>query len=256
MKIIKVLSYNIHKGFTSRNRAFVLNRMREAIRDIDPDIVFLQEVVGHHISDKHLIEDWPSKSQFDYLAHELWEHYSYGKNAVYNKGHHGNALLSKYPIIMSENINISTNRFEQRGILHAVLDIPETNRKFHALCLHLNLLESGRKIQVQKICQRIEETVPHDEPLLIAGDFNDWKERVSHTLESNLEIREFYQEMHGEHARTFPSNSPFLRLDRIYYRGMNVKSAHRLFQSPWKDLSDHIALMGVFEIKKKFLTET
>src|SRR5687767_14004327 len=113
MKQIKALSYNIHKGFTIRNKDFVLKKIRKAIHDVDPDIIFLQEVVGYHIEDSHEIEDWPTTAQFEYLAHELYEHYAYGKNAIYTKGHHGNAVLSKFPILFWENINISTNKLEK-----------------------------------------------------------------------------------------------------------------------------------------------
>ncbi len=248
MKLIKALSYNMHKGFTTSNRNFVLNRMRDAIRSVDPDIVFLQEVIGHHDEDKHEIEDWPSKAQFEYMAHELWEHYAYGKNSVYTKGHHGNAILSKYPIVDWENIDISTNKLEKRGILHGIIDIPGIEMKLHALCSHLNLLESGRKIQIKKVCERIEKTVPTDEPVILAGDFNDWKSRISNTLETRLKMKESYFMQYGEHAKTFPSAAPFLRLDRIYFRGLELKNVNLLSKFPWNKLSDHVAVFAVFNL--------
>jgi endonuclease/exonuclease/phosphatase family metal-dependent hydrolase len=246
MKLIKALSYNIHKGFSTSNRNFVLEKMREAIRTVDPDIVFLQEVVGHHEEEKHEIEDWPSKAQFEYMAHELWEHYAYGKNSVYTKGHHGNALLSKYPIVDWENIDISTNKLEKRGILHGIIDVPDMDLKLHALCLHLNLLESGRKIQIKKVCERIQKTIPSNESVIVAGFFNDWKSKISNTLEQRLKMNEAYYTLYGKHAKTFPSASPFLRLDRIYFRGLELKSVKLLSKSPWNKLSDHVAIFAVF----------
>jgi len=245
MQKIKVLSYNIHKGFTLTNRSFVLKEMREAIRKIAPDIVFLQEVLGEH--ELHEIEEWPSNCQFEFMAHEIWEHYAYGKNAVYAKGHHGNAILSKFPVIFSENINVSTNRWEKRGVLHVILELPE-KQKLHTLCTHFDLGEKGRQKQLNKLCQRISDKVPHTEPLVLAGDFNDWKNNISSELQKRLAMEEFYLTKHGHLAKTFPSFSPFLRLDRIYFRGLNVQSAQRLTGSPWRNLSDHLALFGVFGI--------
>jgi endonuclease/exonuclease/phosphatase family metal-dependent hydrolase len=248
MKQIKALSYNIHKGFSIRNKNFVLEKIREAIRKVDPDIIFLQEVIGHHEEETHEIDDWPTKVQFEYLAHELCAHYAYGKNAIYSKGHHGNAVLSKFPILFWENINISTNRLEKRGILHAIIDLPEKQTKLHCLCLHLDLLETGRKKQIKKVVERIENSIPPGEPIIIAGDFNDWQKKITKTLEGSLNLKEAYLVAHGKHAKTFPSASPFLTLDRIYFRGLDLKDAVNLPTSPWKALSDHIALFAIFQI--------
>src|ERR1700745_327025 len=98
-KKFRVLSYNIHKGFTARNRRFVLREIRDAVRGLDPDFVFLQEVLGEHQGRRLRVGcAWPEKPQFDVLADELWPHFAYGRNADYEDGHHGNAILSKVPI--------------------------------------------------------------------------------------------------------------------------------------------------------------
>ncbi len=241
---LKVLSYNIHKGFSTGNRKFVLKRIKEAISLVHPDLVFLQEVLDHHEVHKKNVKDWPDQSQFEYLADELWPHFAYGRNAVYSHGNHGNAILSKYPFRYFENIDISTNRLESRGILHGVIEVPGRKRPFHALCLHLGLLEAERLQQVRKLCQRIESHVPHQDAFVIAGDFNDWREKVSPLLEKTLECEEAFQKTYGTHARTFPSWLPALRLDRIYYRGMTLQDAICLNGKPWSQLSDHAALMA------------
>ena len=43
---IHVLTYNIHKGYCSGNRRFVLESMRERIAETGADVVFLQEIHG------------------------------------------------------------------------------------------------------------------------------------------------------------------------------------------------------------------
>ena len=93
---LKILSYNIHKGFTVSNKKFILEGIRFALRELDPDILFLQEVLGDHKTNQIYIPDW--ETQFEYLADENWLHHAYGKNAVYTEGHHGNAILRFFAV--------------------------------------------------------------------------------------------------------------------------------------------------------------
>ncbi|MFZ9595295.1 MAG: endonuclease/exonuclease/phosphatase family protein [Bdellovibrionia bacterium] len=242
-KKIVTFSYNIHKGFSLGNRRFVLNRMRSVLRELHPDLIFLQEVLGQHDSHEKKIKDWPSEPQFEFLAHELWPHYAYGRNAVYSSGHHGNAILSKFPFSFYENIDISSNPFEKRGLLHGVLEVPgKKSKPLHVICIHLGLLEGDREEQTERLCARIQSHVPPDEPLVIGGDFNDWRGRISRVLHSSLGLKEAFHTIHGAHAKTFPSWYPALKLDRIYYRGLSVRGAHCFRGRPWVELSDHSAL--------------
>jgi endonuclease/exonuclease/phosphatase family metal-dependent hydrolase len=245
---LRVLSYNIHKGFNTGNRKFLLKKMKDALQLIHPDLVFLQEVLGQHEGHQKRIKDWPTQPQFEYLADELWPHFAYGKNAIYSSGHHGNAILSKYAFHFYENIDISTNRLEKRGLLHGIIDIPGRSKPLHAICVHLGLLEAERMQQVIRLCSRIESHVPHDEPLLIGGDFNDWRGKVSHPLEERLDVNEVFLTLNGAHAKTFPSWLPALRLDRIYFRGLKAQKARCLNERPWSELSDHAALVAELAI--------
>lgn len=241
---LRVVSYNIHKGFNSSNRRFILARIRDAIREVHPELVLLQEVQGEHRGHAQRVREWPDQPQFDYLAHELWPHVAYGRNAIYGAGHHGNAILSKYPFNFVENIDVSTNKLERRGLLHAIIDVPGKHRPVHAICVHLGLFEAERQSQIRALCARIESHVPHGDPLVIGGDFNDWRLLATRPLERALEVREAFALLHGRHARTFPSWMPSLRLDRIYFRGMKAKGARALTGKPWSELSDHVALLA------------
>lgn len=245
--VVKVLSYNIHKGLGVGNRAFTLPRIRERLRDLQPDIVFLQEVLGQH--DKHAsrFENWPPLSQCDFLAEAGWSHAAYGKNAVYSHGHHGNAILSKYPIVQYENIDISTNAFESRGILHAVIEVPGLARPLHCMCVHLNMLRRGRDMQLKQLCKRVMRSVRDDDALLVAGDFNDWQESASKLLFDDIGLEEVFLGLTGAHAPTFPSKFPMLRLDRVYARGFRTLGGDILCGEPWDSLSDHSPLLAHLE---------
>ncbi len=244
---LHILSYNIHKGF-SLQRKFVLRHIKEAIKTSGADLVFLQEVLNEHSHFKKKLKEWPMEPQLEYLAHQIWPHFAYGKNAVYSEGHHGNAILSLHPFKLYENIDVSNNRFERRGILHGTIHMPSWSCDLHVICLHFDLFERGRRLQVKRLAERIERHVPHECPLIIAGDFNDWRENATTVLESLLDVKEVFKLKHGAHAKSFPSWLPFLPLDRIYARGFTVQSATVFEGDPWKQLSDHAALFTELEL--------
>jgi endonuclease/exonuclease/phosphatase family metal-dependent hydrolase len=240
---LPIFTYNIHKGFRLGNTAFVLEEMRNLIQEVHADIVFLQEVIGHNKLHSETVLEWPEGSQFEYLADSVWDHYTYGKNAVHSDGHHGNAILSKYPILEWNNTDISTNNLEQRGMLYAKIAPPQIKVPLHLFCVHLNLTESGRKKQITQIQNKILNTVPIDEPIILAGDFNDWWQSASQPLQEGLGLKEAYKSSQGRHAKTFPSFFPVMKLDRIYYRGFEVKDASVLKDPRLKNLSDHLPLI-------------
>ena len=243
-KTIRILSYNIHKGF-SLNRRFVLAAIKNAIQTTNADLVFLQEVIGENKKHSKTLDSWPVTTQLEFLADTLWPHFAYGKNAVYTEGHHGNAILSRHPVLQFENIDISNNRFERRGLLHATVEsLREGIPDLHAICVHLDLFENGRNLQIERIVRRIREHVPDESPLIIAGDFNDWREKASPILEKELGVKEVFHQLHGCHAKSFPAWFPFLRLDRIYVRGFEASEAICFTKSPWDTLSDHGAVMA------------
>ena len=88
---LKVLTINIHKGFTAFNRRFILPELRDAVRTVSADIVCLQEVMGAHEVHPLHFENWPDTPHYEFLADTMWSDYAYGRNAVYTEGHHGNA---------------------------------------------------------------------------------------------------------------------------------------------------------------------
>jgi len=259
---LKVLSYNMHKGFCLRNRRYVIETMRSALQAVDADIVFLQEIRGQHPSqaqrnsrgnDRQSEFLASGQSQCEFLAGEKWSHHVYKRNAVYTDGDHGNAILSKYRFRHRENVNISTNRFERRGLLHAVVDLPD-GRELHLACTHLNLLQRGRQQQVERIAKYLQQHVPEDAPLIVAGDFNDWRSQATPTLAEQLGLHDMSEHLHGSHARTFPSFLPVLRLDRIYQRGAQPMRCDALSSAPWNKLSDHSALSAALQLPPRLLT--
>ncbi len=238
---LKILSYNIHKGFDWNNRKYYLQEMKNLINSSEAEIVFLQEVVGKNeiFKKKGLVD-----SQFEYLADELWPHFSYAQNALYDHGHHGNLILSKYPIETFENLNLSTNSWEKRGMLVCKIKIPPMEKRpeqtIYAACLHLNLLHMGRKIQYEKIKTFVQQKEDQNIPFIIAGDFNDWNQKSFTVFEETLGMQEVHKHINGHFARTFPAKVPILCLDRIYVKNLEVINSHVVFYD--QHLSDHLPI--------------
>jgi endonuclease/exonuclease/phosphatase family metal-dependent hydrolase len=239
---LHIATYNIHKGFSQFNRRLVLHELRDQLRGMQPDVVFLQEVQGAHVVHAERHENWPDESQYEFLADSIWQDFAYGKNAVYPEGHHGNAILSRFPITRWENVDISAHHAEQRGLLHAEVEIPGWGRTLHCICVHLGLFARWRRKQLHALREHIERLVPPDEPLIIAGDFNDWRIEACRFLARELHLKEAFEQVHGIPARSYPSHLPVLRLDRIYVRALRVKNAQVHSGRPWSRISDHAPL--------------
>jgi endonuclease/exonuclease/phosphatase family metal-dependent hydrolase len=245
-RAIRVVTLNIHKGLSHFNRRMVISELREGLRALDPDIVFLQEVQGLNQRHKLRFEACPPVSQHEYLAGEEWQHV-YGCNAVYDHGHHGNAVLSRFPFVSFENQDVSDHRFERRGLLHCVVAVPGMRRNLHCVCVHLSLHEGGRSRQLEAISGRLGELASKDVPIIIAGDFNDWRHRATAIMERRLGMTEVSVSHAGRAPRTYPSVLPLFRLDRIYVRGFEVEQSQVHAGKPWSMLSDHLAVSAVLK---------
>lgn len=239
MSEFSLLTYNIHKGFNSFNRNLSVHNLKEKIQNIRPDIIFLQEVQGKHEKMARKHNDWPVSGQHDYIADEDWNSI-YGQNVIYDHGHHGNAILSKYPIEQHHNQDITHLKFEKRGVLFSRILIGNT--PVNCICVHLSLFARSRRFQLEKIADTIKNNIPKEEPLIIAGDFNDWSVKATSQLENLLGLNEVFLNVTGRHAKSFPANIPILCLDRIYTRGLTVVEAEILKGKDWFNISDHSPL--------------
>ena len=76
METLHVLTYNIHKGFPQFNRRVSLHDLRERLQSVEPDLVFLQEVVGFHARFAERHRDWPTTPQYEYLADSVWHDFA------------------------------------------------------------------------------------------------------------------------------------------------------------------------------------
>lgn len=245
--ILRVVTINMHKGVSALHTRTTVQRLRQKIRESHPDLVFIQELRQEFRSRLHkrTIASVPGLTQF--LAEGFWSDWHYGKNVVYERGHHGNAILSQHPMRKGENYDISAYRFERRGVLHGEVNMMLAggrHQRVHCFCVHLALFERGRRRQLESIMESIDE-LTNGEPTIVAGDFNDWRNRVGQVM-SHAGFAEAFESLHGAPARTFPSVQPVLRMDRIYVRGMRVRSAELMHD--WHRLSDHLGVAAELQL--------
>ena len=196
MSLIRVVSYNIHKGRSALGRRDSLNELRLGLYGLRPDLVFLQEVQGRN-EQKSLLD-----AQHESLAAALKLDVAYGRNAVRHETDHGNALLSRFPILDHENQDISDHRLEQRGLLHARIELD--GRAVHCFVVHLGLFAGSRSRQILALTERIRRMVPDGEPILIAGDFNDWGDRLAPLFVQQLGLYEVFSHAPRSHGGELP----------------------------------------------------
>ena len=244
-KALKIVTYNIHKGFSQFNRRLMVHELREQLRALGADIVFLQEVQGSHSGHAETFENWPQEAQQEFLAEDVWQATAYGRNMIYEHGHHGNAILSRYPIKHAFNQDVTHLRFERRGLLHSTIKVPGIAHAVHCVCVHLSLFARSRRRQLDALSGYLEELADPESPLIIAGDFNDWRNEADELLAHRMGLSEVFGGVFGSPqspGRSFPAKRPLLRLDRIYVRGFAVSHAQIHSGAPWSKISDHAAL--------------
>ena len=244
---LKILTYNIHKGFDWGKKNYFLEDIKKLVKSSKANLVFLQEVVGE--SNKYKRKGLVDK-QFEFIADSIWSHYSYAQNSISDHGHHGNLILSEFPIASWKNINISTNKFEKRGLLVCKIALPGKPAKhLHVICAHLDLLNRGRHKQYQMLKDLIESLdLSEKDPLIIAGDFNDWNKEATEVLENDLKMTEVHKAQYGLFAKTFPAFLPVLTLDRIYVKNLKINHSYVISKTEKNHFSDHLPLFCEVEI--------
>ena len=246
---LRVATYNIHKGVRGLGlrKRLEIHNLGLAVEALDADIVFLQEVRLFHTREARRFErthlGWPKEGQADYLAPDGYE-VAYRTNAVTRFGEHGNALLSHWPLGDVGHHDVSDHRFEQRGLLH--VPVLWNGCTVHAVVVHLGLVHSSRLRQVQQLADFITREVPAGELLVVAGDFNDWGERLDAPMAS-LGLHRA-RAAGSSRAVTFPSLAPVFALDRFYLRGLSCRSTMSPQGMSWARMSDHLPLVAELEL--------
>ncbi|MEO8080928.1 MAG: endonuclease/exonuclease/phosphatase family protein, partial [Caldimonas sp.] len=204
----------------------------------------MNRAAARHFPDTKI--GWPKVPQADYLAPEGYD-VAYRTNAVTRDGEHGNALLSRWPIGDIGHHDVSDHRFEQRGLLH--VPVRWNGVVVHTIVAHFGLMHSSRARQAQRLGRFIEATVPDGEPLIVAGDFNDWGQRLDALMQDECGLRRgTVPGAPPTRSNTFPSRVPLFSMDRIYLRGFRCATTSVPRGIAWARMSDHLPLVAELEL--------
>jgi len=247
---LRVATYNIHKGVrgVGPRKRLEIHNLGLAVEAFDADLVFLQEVRLSHSREARRFArtsfGWPAEGQAEFLCPEGYD-VAYRSNAVTRWGEHGNALLARWPIGEAGHHDVSDHRFEQRGLLH--VPVSWHGHTVHAVVVHFGLAHRSRVRQVQRLASFIDAAVPAGEMLVVAGDFNDWGERLDGPMqELGLKRAVAPGGARGVKA-TFPSLAPVFALDRFYLRGLACRTTMVPRGTSWARMSDHLPLVAELE---------
>ncbi len=253
---LRVVTWNIHKGVRGLGlrKRLEIHAMQTAVAKLNADVICLQEVRRINHKEAAHFAQWPQLPQADFLAPSGYEAV-YRTNAFTKDGEHGNALLSRHPVIGDAHEDMSDHRFEQRGLLHATLQIQE--KRVHVIVVHLGLIAASRQRQMTQLSSYIERDIPKKEALIVAGDFNSpiapvrWAQTaLGHSngndngngvQKSSARVPKMLHALRG-HA-TFPSRLPMLQLDHVFTRHASIISTHVPKEPEWARMSDHLPLI-------------
>ncbi|MEF3306581.1 endonuclease/exonuclease/phosphatase family protein [Paenibacillus sp. GYB003] len=235
---VKVLSYNIHYGM-GVDGVWDLKRIGDVLAASGAEVIGLQEI------DKH----WSARSQFldetKWLADYLGMHYAFGANLDRDpleeggeRRQYGTAILSKYPIIASDNQLITSSPREQRGLLKATINVK--GNFIHIFNTHLGLSPEERAEQTAEIV----EIVGEQNGSIIMGDLN----AAPNTKEILILSNAFRDAFAGSAADyTFPSNAPRIRADYIFHSDDLELGKAEVIATP---ASDHLPVTAEFVLKR------
>lgn len=241
---IRALSYNVHKCIGGLDRRYRPERIVTTIAHYEPDLVLLQEVDAEAARSRH-------DRQAEMLSEMLdLRHHAFFTNVrVRGGGGYGNAVLSRFPITTTENIDITIPPKKRRSVLHTRvrvrLEDGRHTRTLHVFNLHLGLSGFERKRQLRQFLDGHPFAGVHAQsPVLIAGDFND----VWGTLGPSL-LRPAGFETAGAPLATFPAYAPMRALDAVYVRGqLSIRQVFRSRLELAREASDHLPLVVDLEI--------
>jgi endonuclease/exonuclease/phosphatase family metal-dependent hydrolase len=237
---MRVVTYNVHKcrGLDGRIRP---ERIVRILREIDADIIALQEIVGG-------VDGSPQEDQAAFIAGALGFSSCLGENRRLNGRAYGNLVLSRYPLHAVSNYDITRNGREQRGCLRVDLEMGG-DFMLHVFNVHLGTgfverRDQGRKLVTSEI---LNNRRLHGARIVL-GDFNEWTRGLAtRLLTAQLESVDIQK--YGRRSRTYPAILPLLHLDHVYFDPILKVESVALHRSRAALIaSDHLPLVADFRI--------
>ncbi len=230
---ITVASYNIH-GCVGKDRARDVARVAQVIRELDTDVVGLQEVdsrAGPH----------SDSMQMDYLSRETGLEAIRGAAIMRYNRHYGNVILTRHPVLNVRRVDLSVRGQEPRGILDVDLDIRGV--LVRVMVTHFGLGIAERRFQAKRLLKALDQHLPEEAAIVVVmGDFNEWFP-LSRSL--GWLTRRFGP---VRAPLTYPAFLPLLPLDRIWVApGSALIDVQAFNTGQTRICSDHLPLKATID---------
>ena len=229
---VRVATYNIHRC-RGMDRRVMPMRIADVLREIDADVIALQEVVGAGPSGSGQAEEIGAALGMGWIMSPVRH---------LRKHLFGNVVLSRHPIVHHSQYDLSWRTCEPRGCQRVDLDLGD-GRLLHVYNVHLGTAVLERRYQAPRLASFVHDRRVQG-PKIILGDFNEWMRglatRTLSTLFQGIDIR-----AHLRRRRTYPGIFPVLHLDHIYYEGrVEVRSVELPRSRKALMASDHLPLVA------------
>ncbi|HET7731238.1 MAG TPA: endonuclease/exonuclease/phosphatase family protein [Usitatibacter sp.] len=228
MPALRVVSYNVHRAI-GRDRRTAPQRILDVLREIDADIVALQEVEARD----------GGADMLAWLGEQTGFAAIPGTTLVRHDGHYGNGILTRYPVASIAHCDLSWRGREPRAAIAADLRLNGEILRFVAT--HLGLRPAERRDQVTRLLKLFTDR-PYGKAILV-GDLNEWflwgrpLRRLHRYFESTPAVA------------SFPSGMPFLALDRIWTHPRSMLRSLTVHRTPLARVaSDHLPLVATLEV--------
>jgi endonuclease/exonuclease/phosphatase family metal-dependent hydrolase len=243
--MLRIVTYNVHKcvGLDRRVRPA---RIASVLRELDADVIALQEVVCH-------ADGAAEMNQARFIAEELGYEYCLGENRRHKGAAYGNVVLSRLPWGCVENYDITWRGRERRGALRVDIQIDgdEGQRTpLHLFNVHLGTAFIERRDQARALVgEKILRRPDLEGVRVVLGDFNEFPRGLATRLLSQ-EFRAADTRTHLKSARTYPGILPVAHLDHIYFDPPLALARLTLHKSLTALVaSDHLPLVADFELR-------
>jgi endonuclease/exonuclease/phosphatase family metal-dependent hydrolase len=234
--VIPIATWNVHScvGIDAR---FSPDRTAEVLSNLGADIIGLQEVGWHHRGETGF-------DQFRYLAKATGMEVLAAPTKNGRRGHFGNAILTRFPVIRWEPFSLTLPGKEPRSGVDAVLDLG--GRALRVMTVHLGLTPWERAQQLADVAERYERQP--ELPTLLMGDFNEWAVTASRLAGLSRRFPDFGC------PPSFPAGLPTLRLDRFYVSaGLELIAYEAVRKASAFRASDHLPVVGRIALTKSGL---
>jgi endonuclease/exonuclease/phosphatase family metal-dependent hydrolase len=236
--VVRLLSWNIHKGIGGRDRRYSLDRIIACIEAENPDVICLQEV--DRLVPRSRRDDQPRLLGRYFRCHSVFQ-----PNVHVGTGVYGNLVLSRWPVESRHRITLRQAGRKPRGAQLLLVDTPEG--RVHLVHTHLGLAEQERHWQVERLLGHMLFRSAEPHPTVLVGDFNDWRDSLAG---GRLAVEKFRQVTSPpSRFRTFPAWLAMGAIDKAFVRGaIQVRQARVVRTSLAKAASDHLPLVIDFHI--------